>query len=155
MGTEHDKFMAVAIEEARKALRAGEQPFGSVIVRDGKIVGRAYNTVNSSKDPTAHAEINAVRSAAENLKSPALMGCTLYASSEPCPMCAGSMLFSQVARVVIGAPSATVAHLRGQPPRTYTIESLSQTMNMKLEVIRGILQEEAEKILAGYNWPKP
>ena len=80
MSSKHETFMAMAIEEARKGLRNGEQPFGSVIVRDGEIVGRAFNTVNSSGDPTAHAETSAVRDAAANLNSSSLDGCTLYTS---------------------------------------------------------------------------
>ena len=151
MSTDHEKFMTLAIEEARKGLRAGEQPFGSIIVREGEIVGRVYNVVNSSGDPTAHAEVMAVRAAAANLKSPSLKDCTLYTSCDPCPMCAGAMLFSNIDRVIIGARSEALARISGRPPRTYTAEALSEMMNMKLEVIRGVLQDEAEKVLAGIS----
>lgn len=154
MSTNHEQFMTLAIEEARKGLRSGEQPFGSVVVRGNEIVARAFNVVNSSGDPTAHAEVMAVRAAAANLKSPSLKGCTLYTSCDPCPMCAGAMLFSQIDRVVIGGRSQALARLRGQQPRTYTAEGLSQMMNLKLEVVRGILQDEAEKVLGEYRWPK-
>lgn len=154
MSADHEKFMALAIEEARKGLRTGEQPFGSVIVREDEIIGRAYNVVNSSGDPTAHAEVMAVRVTAANLKSPSLKGSTLYTSCDPCPMCAGSMLFSNIGRVVIGARSEALARISGRPSRTYTPEGLSEMMNMKLEVIRGVLQSEAEKILAEYDWSK-
>ena len=154
MSSEHEKFMAMAIEEAQKGLRSGEPPFGAVIVRDGQVVGRAYNTVNSSGDPTAHAETMAVRNAAANLKTPALKGCTLYTSCDPCPMCAGAMMFSNIERLVVGARSEALALIRKVAPRTYTAEGLSQMMHMKLEVVRGVLQEEAEKVLAEYNWPK-
>lgn len=146
--------MALAIEEARKGLLQGEQPFGSVIVRGGEIVGRAHNTVNSSGDPTAHAETQAVRNAASNLKTSVLKGCTLYTSSDPCPMCAGAMMFAGIERLVVGARSAALARLAGRKPRTYTAEDLSEKMHMKLEVIRAVLQDEAEKVLAQYNWPK-
>lgn len=152
MSDEHEKFIALAIEEARKGLRAGEQPFGSVIVLDGEVIGRACNTVNSSGDPTAHAETSAVRYTAANLKDPDLKGCTLYTSCDPCPMCAGATMFSGIERLVVGARSAKLAELRGRPPRTYTAESLAEQMHMKLEVIRGVLQDEAEKVLEEYDW---
>ena len=152
MSDEHEKFVAMAIEEARKGLRLGEQPFGSVIVRDGEVVGRAYNIVNSSGDPTTHAETSAVRDAAANLKGSDWKGCTLYTSCDPCPMCAGATMFSGIERLVIGARSAKLAELRGRPARTYTAESLAEQMHMKLEVIRGVLQDEAEKVLGEYDW---
>ena len=152
MSDEHEKFVAMAIEEARKGLRLGEQPFGSVIVRDGEVVGRAYNIVNSSGDPTTHAETSAVRDAAANLKGSDWKGCTLYTSCDPCPMCAGATMFSGIERLVVGARSAKLAELRGESPRTYSAESLAEQMHMKLEVIRGVLQDEAEKVLGEYDW---
>jgi len=146
--------MALAIEESRKGLLAGERPFGSVVVRGDQIVARAYAVVESSGDPTTHAETLAVRAATAHLKSLSLQGCTLYTSCDPCPMCAGAMFNSHIDRLVIGAASQTLARLTGRPPRSYTVEELSKQMNVKLEVIRGVLQDEAEKILAEYKWPK-
>jgi tRNA(adenine34) deaminase len=155
MSSEHEKFMALAIEEARIGLRAGEQPFGSVIVRNGEVIGRGHNTVNSSFDPTAHAETALIHNTAIAQKSSSLEGCTLYTSCDPCPMCAGAMLFSGISTAVIGARSETLARLSGGPARTYTAEALTKMMNMKLEVIRGVLQDEAEAVLAEYkNWDK-
>ena len=154
MSTDHAKFMALAIEESRKGLRAGERPFGSVVVRGEQIVARAYAIVDSSGDPTTHAETLAVRAATAYLKSPSLQGCTLYTSCDPCPMCAGAMFNSHIDQLVIGAASQTLARLTGRPPRSYSIEELSKQMNVKLEVIRGVLQDEAEKVLAEYKWPK-
>jgi tRNA(Arg) A34 adenosine deaminase TadA len=154
MSTDHAKFMALAIEESRKGLIAGERPFGSVVVRGDQIVARAYAVVESSGDPTTHAETLAIRAATAHLKSPSLQGCTLYTSCDPCPMCAGAMFNSHIDRLVIGAASQTLARLTGRPPRSYTVEELSKQMNIKLEVIRGVLQDEAEKILAEYKWPK-
>jgi len=146
--------MALAIEESRKGLLAGERPFGSVVVRGDQIVARAYAIVQSSGDPTTHAETLAVRAATAHLKSLSLQGCTLYTSCDPCPMCAGAMFNSHIDRLVIGAASRTLARLTGRPPRSYTVEELSKQMNVKIEVIRGVLQDEAEKILAEYKWPK-
>ena len=154
MSTDHARFMALAIEESRKGLLAGERPFGSVVVRGDQIVARAYAVVESSGDPTTHAEILAVRAATAHLKSLSLQGCTLYTSCDPCPMCAGAMFNSQIDRLVIGGSSKALMRLTGRPPRSYTVEELSKQMNMKLEVIRGVLQDEAEKILAEYKWPQ-
>lgn len=152
MSTDHAIFMALAIEESRKGLRAGERPFGAVVVRGDEIVARAYSVVESSGDPTNHAETRAVRAATAHLKSPSLKGCTLYASCDPCPMCAGAMFASRIERLVIGAPSQALTRLTGSPPRSYSVEELSKQMNIKLEVIRGILQDEAESVLASYKW---
>jgi tRNA(adenine34) deaminase len=152
MSTDHEKFMALAIEEARKGLRAGERPFGAVVVRGDEIVARAYSVVESSGDPTTHAETQAIRAATTHLKSPSLKGCTLYASCDPCPMCAGAIFASHIERLVIGAPSHTLMRLTGSPLRSYTVEDLAKQMNVKLEVIRGVLQDEAEQVLAAYKW---
>ncbi len=152
MSTEHEKFMAVAIAEARKGLRNGEQPFGSVVVRDGNIVGRAFNVVNSSGDPTTHAEVNAVRDASVNMKTASLAGCTLYTSCDPCPMCAGAIMMAQIERLFIGARSAKLAEVQNVPGRTYTAENLAEQMHASLEITRGVLQDDAEQALTEYDW---
>jgi tRNA(Arg) A34 adenosine deaminase TadA len=154
MSTDHAKFMALAIEQSRKGLRAGERPFGSVIVRGDEIIARAYANVESSRDPTNHAETRAIRAAAAQLKSASLKGSTLYTSCEPCPMCAGAMFNSQVERLVIGASSHALMRLTGRKLRSYSVEELCKQMNMTLEVIRGVLEDEAVKVLAEYPWPK-
>jgi tRNA(adenine34) deaminase len=154
MSTDHAKFMALAIEESRKGLRAGERPFGAVVVRGDEIIARTYSVVESSGDPTNHAETLAIRAATTRLKSPSLKGCTLYTSCDPCPMCAGAMFNSQLERLVIGAPSRALMRFAGRPPRSYSVEELSKQMNIQLDVIRGVLQNEAEKVLAEYKWPK-
>ena len=154
MSIDHAKFMALAIEESRKGLRAGERPFGAVIVRGDEIVAHTYSIVESSGDPTSHAETLAVRAATAHLKSPSLKGCTVYASCDPCPMCAGAMFASHIERLVIGASSQALMRLTGWPSRSYSVEELSKQMNIQLEVVRGVLQDEAEKVLAEYKWPK-
>jgi tRNA(Arg) A34 adenosine deaminase TadA len=154
MSTDHAKFMTLAIEESRNGLRAGERPFGAVVVRGDEIVALAHSVVGSSGDPTAHAETSAVRAATARLKSPSLAGCTLYTSCDPCPMCAGAIFNSQIDWLVIGASSHALMRLTGREPRSYSVEELSKQMNVKLEVIRGVLQDEAEKVLAQYKWPK-
>ena len=154
MSSDHENFMALAIEEARAAIQAGERPFGSVVVQDGEVIGRGHNIVNSTLDPTAHAEVMAIRNATASLKISRLSGGTLYTSCDPCPMCCGATMFSGIERLVIGARSAKLAEIRGESPRTYSAENLAGQMHMKLEVIRGVLQTEAEEVLAEYDWSK-
>ena len=151
MRTDHETFMALAIEEALAGVRAGEQPFGAVVVRDGEIVCRTHSTVNSTADPTAHAELTAVRKAAGNLKTPRLKGCTLYASCEPCAMCCGAILFGGIDALVIGAPSDEQMRAFGRPKRDFTPEGLAEAMNMELEVIRGVLQNDAVNVFEVYK----
>jgi len=154
MDTDHVRFMALAIEESRKGLRAGERPFGAVVVRQDEIIARAYSVVESVGDPTSHAEILAVRAATGHLRSPSLKGCTLYASCEPCPMCAGAIFASRIEQLVIGVSTQTLARLARWPSRSYSVEELGKQMNLKLEVIRGVLEDEAEQVLGSYKWPE-
>lgn len=97
------EMMRQAIAEAQKALIAHDVPIGAVVVINGEIVGRGYNTRERDHDPSGHAEINAMRDAAQTLGHWQLDGATLYVTHEPCPMCAGAMLLARVATVVYGA----------------------------------------------------
>lgn len=97
-------FMGLALELARQAARAGEVPVGAVVVLHGRVVGRGHNAAISDVDPTAHAEVVALRRAAKELKSYRLPGAVLYATIEPCAMCCGAALHARVARLVYGAP---------------------------------------------------
>lgn len=153
MSENHEKFMAMAIEESRKGLSGGEAPFGSVIVRDDEVIGSAYNIVNSSFDPTAHAETKVVRETSVRLKTPNLEGSTLYTSCEPCPMCCGAILNARIGTLVIAGRGSTLVKLRGQTgERTYNPDRLAEMYKMDLQVIWGVLQEEAELVLAKYQW---
>lgn len=96
-------FMGEALALARRAADAGEVPVGAVLVRDGVVIGRGWNRPIASRDPTAHAEIGALRDAAGREGNYRLPGTTLYVTLEPCPMCAGAMVHARVARVVYGA----------------------------------------------------
>ena len=100
-------FMLEAIAEAEIAAAEGEMPVGCVIVKDGKIIARGHNEREAGHDPTAHAEIIAIRRAAQALGSWRLNGCTLYVTLEPCPMCAGAIVQSRVQRLVFGAYDET------------------------------------------------
>ncbi|GAB3895104.1 nucleoside deaminase [Spirosoma agri] len=99
-----DDFLREAIRLAREGMMSGQGgPFGSVIVRNGEIVGRGSNQVTSTNDPTAHAEVVAIRDACQKLGTFQLDGCTLYASCEPCPMCLGAIYWARPSRIVYGA----------------------------------------------------
>jgi tRNA(adenine34) deaminase len=97
------EYMQIALELAAEAAEAGEVPVGAIVVKDGAIVGRGYNAPISTHDPSAHAEIRAMRDAANNLGNYRLVGCTLYVTLEPCAMCTGAIQHARIARVVFGA----------------------------------------------------
>ena len=97
------EYMQLALEEARLAAAEGEIPVGAVIVKDGELIARAHNRRENDHDPTAHAEMLAMREAARILGDWRLRGCTLYVTLEPCPMCAGAMVMSQLTGCVFGA----------------------------------------------------
>ena len=93
------KFLDLAIRESEKSVRVGSSPFGAVVVRDGVVIARAHNTVVSKHDPTAHAEVNAIRTACKKLGTFDLSGCDLYSSCEPCPMCAAAITWANISHV--------------------------------------------------------
>ena len=97
------EYMQAALALAEQAALAGEVPVGAIVVKDGTIVGRGHNAPISRHDPSAHAEIQAMRDAARNLGNYRLVGCTLYVTLEPCAMCCGAMQHARIARVVFGA----------------------------------------------------
>jgi len=101
---EDERFMGLALDEARAALAAGEVPVGAVVVLDGQVIGRGHNQPIGLKDPTAHAEVLALRAAAQVMGNYRLGAATLYATVEPCAMCCGAAVLARVARVVYGAP---------------------------------------------------
>lgn len=101
-----DFFMQAALEEAQRALEAGETPVGAVIVRNGEILARGRNAREQTGDPTAHAEMIALREAARKLGGWRMNDCTLYVTLEPCPMCAGAMVMARLGRLVYGAADA-------------------------------------------------
>jgi len=95
--TDHKVFLKLAVDEAFLGMRAGEGgPFGAVITRDGKIIGRGHNTVLASRDPTAHAEVNAIRNACRNMESHQLNGAVIYSNFEPCPMCLAAIYWAGI-----------------------------------------------------------
>ena len=99
---EHKKWMKLAFREAEKAYERGEVPIGAVVVKNDQIIGRGHNQCESLNDPTAHAEIIAITSAANTIKNWRLENCSLYATKEPCPMCAGALINSRIDMVIFG-----------------------------------------------------
>lgn len=98
----HEHFMGEALKEAEKALSLGEVPVGAIIVKDNKIIARAHNLRETLNDPTAHAEIIAIKKASETLQNWRLTGCSLYVTLEPCPMCSGAIIQCRIRNVYIG-----------------------------------------------------
>ena len=135
-------FMQEALKEAEKALFMGEVPVGAIIEKDGKIVGRGHNMTETAKDPTAHAEILAIREAAKELGGWRLLGCRMYVTTEPCSMCAGAMVLSRLEKVWIGTPD----------PKTGACGSLmnilqDERLNHSVQIETGIMQQQCEKIM--------
>ena len=138
--TEAD-FMRVAIEKTRDGIDAGQSPFGAVIVRDGEVVTATHNTVWRDTDPTAHAEINCIRAAAAALRTIALRGCTLYSTTEPCPMCLSAIHWAKIDQVVYGAIIAD-ATAAGFSELAVPAKALAQLGHSPVRVEGGLLQEE-------------
>ncbi len=134
--------MRAALELAEQAGAAGEVPIGAVVVREGKIIGRGYNQPISRHDPTAHAEIMAMRDAAQHLGNYRLVDCELFVTLEPCCMCAGAIMHARIARVVFGAPDpksgacGSVIDLFGAP-----------RLNHHTQVSGGVLAAESGALL--------
>jgi tRNA(Arg) A34 adenosine deaminase TadA len=109
---ETKRLMALAFAMRDRAVAEGDQPFGAIVVKDGRVVGDGPSRVRTNRDPTAHAEVEAIRDAARRLGTADLSGCVLYASSRPCPMCATAAHWAQIGRVHYGADG-----IDGGPPR--------------------------------------
>lgn len=140
----HAGYMRLALEEARRAQAAGEVPVGAVLVADGVVVGRGFNQPIGRVDPTAHAEIVALRAASGALANYRLVGVTAYVTLEPCLMCVGALLNARVATVVYGAPE----------PKWGAVRSLLDVDSLKLthrfEVVSGVLEEECRALLVDF-----
>ena len=138
--TQDEKFMAEALREARKAEEEGEIPIGAVVVSRGRIIGSGHNMTERLHDATAHAEMIAITAATESLGAKYLTDCTLYVTVEPCPMCAGALGWSQVGRIVYGAPD---------PRRGYSLFTPS-LLHPRTEVLQGILSEQCAALITGF-----
>lgn len=141
-----DEFwMRQALREAERGAGYGEVPVGCVVVLDGRLVARAHDRRESLRDPTAHAEVLALREAARVVGSWRLEGCTVYVTAEPCPMCAGALVLARVRRVVYAAPSPKSGAVR----TLYRIAD-DPRLNHRVEVTAGVLEAEARQLLTRF-----
>ena len=145
MTSDDEKFMRRALELAEEGAAKGEVPVGAVLVKDGEIVAEAFNQPISTNDPTAHAEIIVLREAGRKLGNYRLTDTTLYVTLEPCTMCAGSLVWSRVSRLVYGA----------KEPRTGAAGSIydiprDERLNHRLEVTEGVLAAESTALLQAF-----
>jgi tRNA(adenine34) deaminase len=140
-----DPMMGAALAEARRALELGEVPIGCVLVRNGTIVGRGYNLRESAQDPTAHAEMIALRGAAARLGTWRLSGVTAYVTLEPCPMCAGALVNARVDRVVYGCPDPKAGALN----TLYELGSDAR-LNHRYQVTAGVCAEACASLLSDF-----
>jgi tRNA(adenine34) deaminase len=138
----HDTFMRAALDEARRGFAAGEVPVGAVLVLDGEIVGRGFNQPLGSHDPTAHAEIVAMRAAAQAIGNYRLVGATMYVTIEPCLMCVGAMVHARVATLVFGAPEPKAGAVVSSC-RAHELPSL----NHRIDVVGGVLEEDCRAVI--------
>lgn len=134
--TDND-YMKQALAEAQKAFDKDEVPIGAVIVCKGRIISRAHNLTETLNDVTAHAEMQAITAAANNIGGKYLNDCTLYVTVEPCPMCAGAIAWAQMGKVVFGAADEKRGYKRFAP----------NVMHPKTEVIEGICAEESAALM--------
>ena len=143
--TEQEKYMKEALNQAQKAYEKGEIPVGAVIVKEHKIIARAYNEKEYKLDTTRHAEILAIQKASKKLKSWRLQDCDMYVTLEPCSMCAGALIQARVRKLYIG----TVDKKTGACGSVLNLLK-DYTFNHKVEVESGILQKECENILKNF-----
>jgi tRNA(adenine34) deaminase len=142
MPEHHERFMREALTWAQRAAELGEVPVGAVVVRDSEILSAAHNRRELDRDPTAHAEVLAIREAAAQLGAWRLTGCTLYVTIEPCPMCAGAIVLSRLSCLVYGADD----------PKAGACGSLmditrDERLNHQVEVISGVLAPDCAALL--------
>ena len=136
-GAENEYFMRLALQEAEKAFAAGEIPVGAVVVCRGRVVGRGHNLTEQLNDVTAHAEMQAFTAASETLGGKYLKDCTLYVTVEPCVMCAGASYWTQISKLVYGAP---------EPKRGFT-SKCSDILHPKTVMETGVLAEECGELM--------
>jgi tRNA(Arg) A34 adenosine deaminase TadA len=140
-----DEFMRLALDEAARAAERGEVPVGAVVVLDGEVVGTGHNCPIASRDPTAHAEIQALRAAAARVGNYRLDGVDLYVTVEPCLMCVGAAVHARVRRLVFGAREPKAGAVRS------TMEAFAHgALNHRVEVVEGVGAQEASRLMQAF-----
>lgn len=145
MKTDED-FMRLALAEARKALEADEVPIGAIVVCQDKVIGRGYNLRERDNDPTAHAEMIALREAAKKIKSWRLNQCALYVTIEPCPMCAGAIVQARIQKLVFGAADPKA----GAIDSLYNIGKDNRLNHQVAEIKGGVLAEKCRDLMKDF-----
>lgn len=140
MTENHEKYMRLALDEARQALTQGEIPIGAVVVCRDRVIARAHNLTETLTDPTAHAEMQAITIAASELGGKYLTECTLYVTVEPCTMCAGALGWAQVPRIVYGCRDEKRGFLTFAP----------HALHPKAQVLGGILEDECRQLMQDF-----
>jgi len=143
-----EDFMKLALSEAKK----GDSPYGAVIVKDNEVIAKGYNTVKTDSDPSAHAEINAIRSLTTKIKNPYLEGYTLYSTGEPCPMCATACIWTGIAEIIFGASIQDLLDTN-QSQIDISCEQIIAKGFRKIKVTKGVLKAECLELFrqANYN----
>ena len=130
-----EDFMRLALSEAKK----GDSPYGAVIVKDNEVVAKGYNTVRRDSDPSAHAEMNAIRSLTTKIQNPSLEGYTIYATGEPCPMCATACVWTGLAEIIIGASIEDLILVNQSHVRISCEENIAKSFK-NIKVTKGLLR---------------
>ncbi|MFH5886233.1 tRNA adenosine(34) deaminase TadA [Halalkalibaculum sp. DA3122] len=139
---QHQKFMLQAFKLAEQAYEEDEIPVGAIVVQEDRIIGKGYNQTERLNDATAHAEMLAISAACSTIESKYLTDCTLYVTLEPCPMCAGALVWSRIERVVFGTLDARA----GACGSLFNIAD-NEKLNHRVEVIQGVMEEDCKWIL--------
>jgi tRNA(adenine34) deaminase len=143
--TVHETYMNLALKEAERAYNKKEVPIGAIVVFEDRIIGKGYNQVETLRDPTAHAEIIAVTAAATYLSSKQLLGCSMYVTLEPCPMCAGAIVLSKIEKLFFGSYDLKA----GACGSVFNITN-SPTLNHKVSVLGGVLDTQCSDIIKSF-----
>jgi guanine deaminase len=146
-----EDYMRMAIAKTREGIAAGQSPFGSIIVSGGRVIACTHNTVWQTTDPTAHAEVNCIRAAAKSLNTIDLKGCTLYSTTEPCPMCLAAIHWAKIDRVVFGATIGDAAS-SGFAELHIAAKDMARQGRSHLKVEDGLLAKECAALFD--EWKK-
>ena len=145
--SDDDGFMGLALDEARAAVEHGDVPIGALVIHEGIVVGKGHNARELDQDPTAHAELIALREAAKTLGRWRLSGCALYVTLEPCAMCAGAAVLARVDLVVFAAPDPKAGAVRSVAE---LLDEPSLNHHPRWRVLRGARRADAEALLSGF-----
>ncbi len=151
MAVPDEQFLRLAMTLAHQARQQGGEPFGAVLVRDGVVVHQAWDRCAEFSDPTYHAELRVISEYCQTQRHISLKGYTLYASTEPCPMCAGAIHWARISRVVFSVSQAMLQQLSGGSPKP-SCASIINTGDKQAEIVGPLLPEEGLAVFDGYTF---